>query len=112
MSVAYVIEFWVRPPERERFLGLLGGVLAAMRSEPTHLDHTLHVDPADPLHFLLHEVWQDHGEVVAVQLGRPYRAEWHAALPELLAKDRRVAVWQPMSERAAETAAATRGPQR
>lgn len=108
MSVAYVIEFRVRAPARERFLELLGGVLAAMRGEPTHLGHTLHVDPADPLHFLLHEVWQDHGEVVAVQLHRPYREEWHAALPDLLAEDRRIAVWEPVGEPVAQTAAAAR----
>ncbi|NDW06283.1 putative quinol monooxygenase [Jiella pacifica] len=110
MSVAYVIEFWVRAPERERFLNLLGGVIAAMQSEPTHLGHTFHVDPADPLHFLLHEVWQDHGEVVAVQLGRPYRQEWHAALPELVAKDRLVTVWEPMGNTVAGIAGMAASP--
>ena len=96
MSVAYVIEFRVRPAERERFLRLLTGVLAAMASEPSALGATLHVDPKDPLRFLLHEVWRDHDEVVAVQLGRPYREAWHAALPELLEGERLISVWTPV----------------
>ena len=35
MSIAYVIEFAVRPSERERFLHLIRGVLDAMRNETT-----------------------------------------------------------------------------
>ncbi|MEH6718802.1 MAG: putative quinol monooxygenase [Aurantimonas endophytica] len=96
MSVAYVIEFEVRPGERGRFLALLTGVLEAMRHEETYRGATLHVDPDDPLRFLLHEVWVDHEEVVNVQLRRDYRREWHAALPELLAVERRISVWQPI----------------
>ncbi|WP_370640102.1 putative quinol monooxygenase [Aurantimonas sp. HBX-1] len=54
MSVAYVIAFQVRPGQQDRFLALLAGVLDAMRKETTYRGATLHVDPADPLHFLLH----------------------------------------------------------
>jgi len=97
MSVAYVIEFRVKERERERFLRLLTGVLGAMRSEATYIDATLHVDSNDQQRFLLHEVWRDHDDVVTVQLHRPYRVEWHAALPELLTEDRRIAVWTPLS---------------
>ena len=96
MSVAYVVEFEVRPHQRGRFLALLAGVLEAMRHEATWRSATLHADPADPLRFLLYEVWADHEDVVNVQLGRDYRREWHAALPELLAAERRISVWQPL----------------
>ncbi len=34
---------------------------------------------------------------MTVQLHRPYREEWHLALPELLTGDRRIAVWTPLS---------------
>ena len=96
MSVAYLIAFQVRPDQRGRFLALLTGVLEAMRHEPNYRSATLHVDPADPLRFLLREVWADHEDVVNVQLGRDYRREWHAALPELLAAERRLSVWEPL----------------
>ena len=96
MSVAYVIEFQVRPRERGRFLALLTGVLEAMCHEENYRSATLHVDPADSLRFLLHEVWADHEDVVNVQLGRDYRREWHAALPEMLAAERRISVWEPL----------------
>lgn len=75
---------------------LLKGVLDRMRGEPTFLNATLHVDPEDPAHFLLHETWRDHDDVVGVQLNQPYRREWHAALPELLAAERNIAIWTPL----------------
>jgi quinol monooxygenase YgiN len=55
MSVVYAIEFHVRQGQRERFLGLLHPVLDRMRREPTFVNATLHVDPADPDRFFLHE---------------------------------------------------------
>lgn len=96
MSVTYLIEFDVKPEERDRFLLLLNSVLDAMRHEPTFISATLNRDPQDENRFMLHESWQDHDEVVAVQVARPYRQEWHAALPEILAGERRISMWQMM----------------
>lgn len=96
MSVTYLIEFNVKPAERERFLSLLEGVLDTMRSEANFRNATLHRDPVDDRRFLLHETWADHEDVLNVQLHRPYRAAWHAALPELLEAPRKVSVWEPM----------------
>jgi quinol monooxygenase YgiN len=96
MSITYVIEFDVRPTERERFLRLLTGVLDAMRIEPMFITATLNADPNDPNHFLLHETWVSHEDVLSVQIARPYRNEWHAALPDLLVGERKISVWQPL----------------
>lgn len=96
MTVAYTIEFQVRPEQRGRFTQLLDLVLDMMRSEPDFLSATLHVDPDDPNRFMLHESWCDHTNVVEVQLHREYRREWHAALPNLLASDRVIRVWNPL----------------
>lgn len=96
MSVTYLITFAVKPTERERFLHLLGGVLDAMRGEATFENATLHVDLAEPNHFLLHETWTDHQDVVDVQLGQPYRRDWHDALPDLLEQPRAVSMWTPL----------------
>ena len=52
--------------------------------------------PEDPTRFMLYETWEDHDEVLAVQLHRPYRHAWHAALPELLATPRDISIWQPL----------------
>ena len=101
MSVTYLIEFDVKPAERERFLRLLDGVLDAMRHEEMFMDATLHADPQNENHFLLHETWRSHEDVLTVQLARPYREEWHAALPELLDGERRISMWQKLrSDRA------------
>ncbi|HEX5934830.1 MAG TPA: putative quinol monooxygenase [Pseudorhizobium sp.] len=101
MSVTYLIEFDVKPAERERFLRLLNGVLDAMRHEEMFMDATLHADPQNDNRFLLHETWRSHEDVLTVQLARPYREEWHAALPELLDGERRISLWQKLrSDRA------------
>ncbi len=96
MSVTYVIGFTVRPEQRARFLKLLNGVLDAMRHEPMFVSATLNSDLGDANHFLLQETWADHQDVLDVQLKRPYREEWHAALEELLAAPRDISMWQPM----------------
>ena len=101
MSVTYLIEFDVKPAERERFVRLLNGVLDAMRHEEMFMDATLHADPQNDNRFLLHETWRSHEDVLTVQLARPYREEWHAALPELLDGERRISMWQKLrSDRA------------
>jgi quinol monooxygenase YgiN len=94
MSVTYLIEFDVRPKERDRFLSLLNNVLDAMRGETNFISATLNCDPQNENRFMLHESWQDHDEVVAVQVARTYRQEWHAALPEILSGERRISMWQ------------------
>lgn len=96
MSVVYTIGFQVLPAQLERFQALLNGVLDAMRLEATFIHAVLHRDPEDPCRFMLYETWADHEDVLAVQLHRPYRTEWHAALPELLAGPREVSMWQPI----------------
>jgi len=96
MSVTYLIGFTVKPEQRERFLALLNGVLDAMRHEARFENAALHRDPVDPCRFLLHETWADHQDVLDVQLSRPYRQDWHAALPDLLAEPRAISMWEPL----------------
>ena len=96
MHVTFVIRFAVKPPERERFISLLNGVLDAMRHEPMFHEVVLHRDPSDAHRFMLYETWEDLDDVIEVQLKRPYREAWHAALPEILAADRDIETWQPL----------------
>lgn len=96
MSVTYLIRFSVRPARRAQFLALLEGVLDAMRREPMFREAILHRDPADQDRLMLYETWEDHDDVLRVQLQRPYRAAFHAALDEMLAEPREVSIWQPL----------------
>lgn len=96
MNETYVITFHVKPDQRERFLALLDPVLEAMRHEETFVRAAFHVDPERPDVFQLHETWTDREDVLNVQLQRPYRAEWHAALDEVLMRPREIQVWQPL----------------
>jgi len=96
MSVTYLIVFDVRTGQTGRFLDLLNGVLDAMRHEANFRDAALHRDPAAPERFMLIETWADHADVLEVQLHRPYRAAWHAALDEILAQPRAITMWEAM----------------
>ncbi|HEX3157630.1 MAG TPA: putative quinol monooxygenase [Gemmatimonadaceae bacterium] len=96
MAVTYVIRFTVRPEQRSRFLALLDGVLDAMRHEPMFHEAILHQDPDDENHLMLYETWEDHDDVLTVQLQRPYREAFHAALDEVLAAPRDITIWQPL----------------
>jgi quinol monooxygenase YgiN len=95
MPVTYLIKFDVVPEHRQRFLALLDGVLDAMRDEPMFHDAALSVDPDNENRLMLHETWEDHDDVLNVQMHRPYRRAYHDALGELLATPRDVSVWRP-----------------
>jgi quinol monooxygenase YgiN len=96
MAVTYSIHFDVVPEQREQFLGLLNGVLDAMRHEPMFHQAILQQDAENENHYLLLETWEDHDDVLTNQLGRPYRQAYHDALPELLTKAREISVWTPL----------------
>ena len=94
MSVTYVIKFQVVAGKHEEFLALLGGVLDAMRHEPMFVEAMLHADPDDANRLMLYETWQDHDDVVNVQIHRPYRQAFHQALPTMLAAPRDISIWR------------------
>src|SRR5678816_1007622 len=85
MSVTYVVKFQIVPGKYDDFLELLNGVLDAMRHESTFMEAMLHADPDDANRLMLYETWQDHDDVVDVQIHRPYRQAFHEALPRMLA---------------------------
>lgn len=95
MAVTYVIKFRVIPAQRSLFLALLQGV-DAMREEAMFEEAVLHQDPESPDTFMLYETWQDHEDVLRVQLLRPYRKAWHDALPDLVEGGREISTWQPI----------------
>ncbi|MFC4254470.1 antibiotic biosynthesis monooxygenase [Altererythrobacter xixiisoli] len=98
----YVITFHVRPDQLQRFRALLDPVLDAMRHETTFVYAALHIDPDRPNQFQLHETWSNREDVLQVQLHRPYRANWHAALDELLEHPRKIEIWQQLWSASAE----------
>jgi quinol monooxygenase YgiN len=105
MPVTYVIKFQVVPERRCEFLELLEGVLDAMRDESMFHEAILHRDPADEHCFMLYEMWENHEDVLNVQLSRSYRKAWHDALPRILQQERDITIWEPMrSDRRASNA--------
>ena len=94
MSVTYVIKFQVVPDKRDDFLALLNGVLDAMRHEAMFVEAMLHAEPEDANRLMLYETWQDHDDVVNVQIHRPYRQAFHEALPTMLAAPRDISIWR------------------
>ena len=96
MAVTYLVKFQVVPERRAEFLERLQGVLDAMRGEPMFHEAILHRDPQSECRFMLYETWEDHEDVLSVQLHRPYRRAWHEALPTLLEQERDISTWQPI----------------
>ena len=96
MPVTYVIKFKVVPDRRDEFLALLNQVLDAMKHEPMYNNAVLHRDPTSEHTFLLTETWESHEDVLQVQLRRPYREAWHAALPHLIEGEREIGIWEPI----------------
>jgi len=96
MPITYVIRFNIAPGKTVRFLELLEGVLDAMRSEDNFHQAFLHRDAENDSRFMLYETWEDHDDVLNVQLARPYRQAFHEALPALLAEPRDIQMWQPI----------------
>lgn len=96
MPVTYVIKFKTFPARREEFLKRLHHVLDTMKHEPMYRAAVLHRDPDSENTFLLYETWESHEDVLNVQLHRPYRQEWHAALPHLLEAPREIGIWEPI----------------
>ena len=96
MPVTYLIRFDILPGQRDRFLALLNGVLDAMRHEPMFHNAMLHTDPENGNRMMLYETWEDHQDVLDVQLRRPYREAWHAGLADLLAGPRDISIWHPI----------------
>ena len=93
MSVTYVIKFQVVPGKYHEFAALLTGVLDAMRHESTFVEAMLHADPDDANRLMLYETWEDHDDVVNVQIHRSYRQAFREALPTMLAAPRDISIW-------------------
>lgn len=96
MPVTYTIEFKVVPERCAEFLELLSGVLDTMKHEAMYHGAVLYRDPGYENTFLLVETWESHEDVLNVQLHRPYRAAWHAALPHILEGEREIGIWEPI----------------
>lgn len=112
MPVTYVIKFKVVPERRAEFLERLHHVLDAMKHEPMYHAAVLHRDPDFENTFLLYETWESHADVLNVQLHRPYREAWHAALPQLLEGEREIGIWEPIKADWRQPAAPKPGPDR
>lgn len=86
----------VKPGCEEEYLSLVGPVNDAMRHEPTFVNTVLHRAVDDPALFMLHETWLDQEDFFAVQMKRPYRADYEARLPALLRAPRTMQVFEPL----------------
>lgn len=94
--VTFLVAIETKPGQAEPFLALLGPVLDAMRHEESFINAVLHRDPENPNRFLLYESWRDLDDLVSVQLRRAYRQAYWQGLPDLLAGERQVQLWQPL----------------
>lgn len=79
--------------QAKEFLERLHHVLAETKSEPAYYEAIVHRDPQCENVFMLYDTWESHNDVVNEQLKRPYRREWHDALPRMLEGELEISVW-------------------
>ena len=83
----------IKPGREQDYLTLVNAVDYEMRHEPTFVNTLLHRAADGPTLFMLYETWRDRDDFFAVQMKRPYRAEYEAKLPDLLRVPRRLEVF-------------------
>ena len=84
----------ITPGREDDGLARVNAVNDAMRHEPTFVNTLLHRSADDPAVFMLYETWRDRDDFFAVQMKRPYRAEYEAKLPDLLRAPRTMAAFE------------------
>lgn len=91
-----LVSIRLKPGCADEYLSIVNPVNDAMRYEPTFVNTVLHQAADDPNLFILHETWLDQDDFFAVQMKRPYRAEYEARLPALLSQPREMKVLRPI----------------
>src|SRR5882672_2430656 len=85
----------VKPEARERFRKMLLEVGEHIAKEPEFVSASVHEDMDDPDTLVIYETWAGSREhLLKHQLGKPYRAAYEAALPEMLKAERRIVCLQ------------------
>lgn len=99
--LVFYAEFNVKPECIDKFVKGATKVLEAMSNEDTFVSTFFHRDINDPNKFTLYERWNEVSmdEFIKNQLqGKPYRDEYEAYLPDLLASPRTFTVLEPLDE--------------
>ena len=86
----------IKSGREAEYLVLVNAVNDEMRHEPTFVNTLLHRSADDPALFMLYETWRDRDDFFAVQMHRPYRADYEAKLPDLLRAPRKMEVFETL----------------
>jgi quinol monooxygenase YgiN len=89
--VSFIVHLPVSPQAREAMRTMLFEVLDAMSAEDDFVNTWVHEDLSNPDMIILYETWACSREkFLAVQLAKPYRQAFEAALPGFLSGERRL----------------------
>jgi quinol monooxygenase YgiN len=90
-TVAFVVRLPAKPETSARMREMLMQVVTAMSREPDFINTWVHEDLNDPHTVILYETWACSREYfIEHHLKKPYRQEYEAALPDLLAEPRTI----------------------
>ena len=90
-TIAFIVRLPARRDQVNALERDLMPLLDAMSREPDFVSTHLHQSPDDPDTFVLYETWACSREhFLAHHLGRPYRADFEAALPSRLRAQRSI----------------------
>ncbi|MES2071821.1 MAG: antibiotic biosynthesis monooxygenase [Pseudomonadota bacterium] len=90
-TISFIVHLPAKPEARERMHKMLFEVLDAMAKEPDFINTWVHEDLSEPDTVVLYENWACSREYfMQHHLSKPYRQAYEAALPDLLAGERRI----------------------
>ncbi|MCM1991799.1 putative quinol monooxygenase [Oceanirhabdus seepicola] len=100
-SIAFTVQFTVKPDYVEKFKESLLYVLDSMAVEDTFVSCYFHTHPDDSTKFTVYEIWNEPSmdAFFENQLKvKEYRKEYEENIPEMLESDRIITVLEPVKE--------------
>jgi quinol monooxygenase YgiN len=98
-DLVFYVKLHVKPERVEEWRQAVDAIIGRMAAEPEFVACYLHQDSQDPLEFTLYERWREPSvEAFLRNQMKPYRIEYDAKLPDLLARPREAAILKPLGE--------------
>ena len=98
-DLVFYVKLHVKPERVDEWRHAVDAIIERMAEEPEFVACYLHQDPQDPCEFTLYERWSEPDvEAFLRHQMKPYRIEYDARLPDLLARPREAAILKPLGE--------------
>ncbi len=98
-DLVFYVKLQVKPQHIDEWRQAVNTIVECMSQESAFVSCYLHQDSQDPCEFSLYERWREPSvEAFLRNQMKPYRIEYDAKLPGLLARPREAAILKPLGE--------------